>query len=187
MENGESSYRRFREDGDDSGLREIILEYRDGLIIFLKKITGDYQRAEDLAEDTFVALGTKKPKFRGESSFKTWLYGIGRNIAINSLRKDAKNRHITVSIEEVREPVSEETAVEDVYCKTEQKKAVHRALRRLSPDHQQVLWLVYFEGMSSRDAATIMKKTVRGLESVLYRAKKSLRTQLEKDGFHYEG
>ena len=59
-------------------------------------------------------------------------------------------------------------------------------MRRLSPEYRQVLWLVYFEELSSKEAAGIMKKTVRSVESLLYRAKKSLRSQLEKEGFDYE-
>ena len=87
MDNGASSYRRFRDNGDVHGLDEIIIEYSDGLILYLTSVVGNIQTAEELAEDTFVLLGTKKPKFREKSSFKTWLYAIGRNIAIDHLRK----------------------------------------------------------------------------------------------------
>ena len=62
MDNGAESYRRYRENGDESGLIEIIRDYKDGLILFLSSIVGDVHTAEDLAEDTFVLIGTKKPK-----------------------------------------------------------------------------------------------------------------------------
>ena len=87
MDNGASSYRRFRDNGDVHGLDEIIIEYSDGLIFYLTSIVGKMQTAEELAEDTFVLLGTKKPKYNGKSSFKTWLYAIGRNIAVDYIRK----------------------------------------------------------------------------------------------------
>jgi len=184
MDDSAVSYRRFRDNGDDSGLDEIIIEYSDGLILFLTNIVGNIHIAKELAEDTFVALGTKKPKYKGKSSFKTWLYAIGRNIAINYLRKEAK--YSLVSIEETPELISEETAVEIAYIKKEQNIAVHRAMRKLNPDYQQVLWLTYFEGLSNTEAAKVMKKSVRSIESLLYRAKKSLKTQLNKEGFEYE-
>ncbi|MBR6242120.1 MAG: sigma-70 family RNA polymerase sigma factor [Ruminococcus sp.] len=63
---------------------------------------------------------------------------------------------------------------------------VHKAMRKLSPDYQQVLWLTYFEDMSNKEAAAVMKKSVRSIESLLYRARKSLRSQLEMEGFDYE-
>ena len=96
MDNGASSYRRFRDDGDESGLVEIIKEYRDGLVFYLNSIVGNIHTAEELAEDTFVLLGTKKPKDKGKGSFKTWLYTIGRNIALNDLKRKARTTQISV-------------------------------------------------------------------------------------------
>jgi RNA polymerase sigma-70 factor (ECF subfamily) len=90
MDNGASSYRRFRDNDDDSGLDEIIMDYSDGLMLYLTSIVGNILTAEELTEDTFVLLGTKKPKFKGKSSFKTWLYTIGRNLALKHLKKTAK-------------------------------------------------------------------------------------------------
>ena len=59
-------------------------------------------------------------------------------------------------------------------------------MRKLKPEYQQVLWLIYFEGLSNKEAAKVMKKSVRSTESILYRAKKSLRSQLEMEGIDYE-
>ena len=87
MDNGTENYRRFRENGDPDGLAEIIRDYMNGLILYLNSIVGNIHTAEDIAEDTFVLLGTKKPRDKGKSSFRTWLYTIGRNLAIDYLRK----------------------------------------------------------------------------------------------------
>ena len=98
MDNGASSYRRFRDEGDESGLAEIIRDYRDGLIFYLNGFVNNIQVAEELAEDTFVLLGTKKPKDKGIGSFKTWLYTIGRNIALNYLKRRARLSEISVDV-----------------------------------------------------------------------------------------
>ena len=184
MDNGASSYRRFRDNGDESGLVEIIRDYKDGLILYLTSIVGNIQTAEELAEDTFVLLGTKKPRDKGGSSFKTWLYTIGRNVAIDYLRKYRKRMFI--SLDDSAELASEEEEIERAYIRKEQQITVHRAMRRLSPDYRQVLWLVYFEELSSKEAARIMRRSIRSVESLLYRAKKSLKAQLEREGFDYE-
>lgn len=89
MDNGASSYRRFL-DGDDKGLAEIVRDYRDGLILYLHGIVDDISVAEELMEETFFKIVTKKPKFNVKYSFKTWLYTIGRNVAIDYLRHTAK-------------------------------------------------------------------------------------------------
>jgi RNA polymerase sigma-70 factor (ECF subfamily) len=184
MDNGAISYQRFCDNGDDTGLDEIITGYSDGLMLYLRSIVGNIHIAEELTEDTFVLLGTRKPRYRGKSSFKTWLYTIGRNIAIDYLRKNTG--HTGISIEDSPELISDEETVEAAYIKKEQQIIIHKAMRKLSPEYQQVLWLVYFEDMSNKEAAKVMNKTVRSIESILYRARKSLRLQLETEDPDYE-
>lgn len=184
MDNGVSSYRRFRDEGDKSGLVEIIRDYKDGLIFYLNGFVGNIHTAEDLAEDTFVLIGTKKPKDKGKGSFKTWLYTIGRNVAIDYLRRNSQNAEI--SIDNCAELISEEENLELSYIREEQKIIVHRSLRKLKPEYQQILWLVYFEELSNKEAAIVMKKSVHNIETLVYRARKALKSQLEMEGFIYE-
>ncbi len=184
MDNGASSYRRFREEADPSGLAEIIREYRDGLILYLNSFVGNIHTAEELAEDTFVLLGTKKPRDKGKGSFKTWLYTIGRNIAINYLKKNSKRNEI--SIDDCLELKSQEN-LEENYIKEERKITVHKAMKKLKPEYRQILWLVYFEDFSLKEAAAVIKKSVHNAETLVYRARKALKTQLETEGFVYEG
>lgn len=184
MDNGAGSYRRFRDNGDVSGFDEIFMDYSDGLMLYLTSIVGNIWTAEELTEETFFLLGTKKPKFKEKCSFKTWLYTIGRNIALNYLKKNTKQS--AVPIENIPELISDEEAVEDAYIKNEQQIAVHRVMRKLKPEYQQILWLIYFERLSNKEAAKVMGKSVRSTESILYRARKTLRSQLEMDGINYE-
>jgi RNA polymerase sigma-70 factor (ECF subfamily) len=184
MDNGACSYRRFREDGDESGLVEIIRDYKDGLIYFLNSFVGDINIAEELAEDTFVLLGTKKPRDKQRGSFKTWLYTIGRNVAIDFLRKRTqKNREI--SIDDGIE-ISDEQNIEGNYIRKERDVIIHRSMRKLKPEYQQILWLVYFEELSNKECASIMKKTVHGIETLAYRARRALKSELEQEEFYFE-
>ena len=183
MDNGASSYRRFREEADQSGLAEIIREYRDGLILYLNSFVGNIHTAEELAEDTFVLLGTKKPRDKGNGSFKTWLYTIGRNIAINYLKKRSKRKEI--SIDDCIE-LKSQTDLEENYIEEERKITVHKAMQGLKPEYRQILWLVYFEGFSLKQAASVMKKSVHNTETLVYRARNSLKSRLETEGFSFE-
>ena len=75
MDNGASSYRRFLE-GDDKGLVEIVGDYKDGLILYLNGYVNNIFIAEELTEDTFFRLITKKPmKFIIILSGKNFLNG----------------------------------------------------------------------------------------------------------------
>ena len=184
MDSGSESYRKFCEESDETGLVEIIRDYKDGLIFYLNSYVGNIFIAEELAEDTFVLLGTKKPKNKQTASFKTWLYTIGRNVAIDYLRKSSKRK--TVSSDISSDIVDEENSFEHEFIKQEQKIMLHQTIRKLKPEYRLILWLIYFEGFSCKEASQIIKKSVHNTETLVYRARKTLKKQLESEGFEYE-
>ncbi len=183
MDNGASSYRRFL-DGDDDGIVEIIKDYKDGLMLYLNNYVQNIHIAEDLMEDTFVRLVTKKPHFSGKSSFKTWLYAIGRNIAVDFVRKHAKLPE--VSAEELSVILSDETDVEKEYLRDERKIILHKSLKKINVEYSKVLYLIYFENFNITETSSIIKKSYKQTENLVYRAKRSLKSQLEMEGFVYE-
>ena len=181
MDNGQTYYERYL-DGDENALVDILREYRDGLMLYINSQVKDMSLAEELTLDTFTKLTVKKPRFRGEGSFKTWLYTIGRNLTIDTLRK----RKNYVPLDEV-EGVSESgVSIEEDYLRSEKNAAVRRCMDHLKSEHTQALWLVYFENFTYADAARVMKKTKRQFDSLIFRAKTSLKAELEKEGFVYE-
>lgn len=182
MDNGAYSYQRYL-NGDDSGMAELVRDYRDGLLLYLNSYLHNLSLAEDCVQDTFIRLAVKKPAFRGQSTFKTWLYTVGRNIAVSCMRKAARRGDVLL---DESDTLRAETDLERAYLKEEQKITVRRALRRLNPDYQRVLYLSYFEDFCNADTAKIMGKSKRQIENLLYHAKKALRSELEKEGFDYE-
>ena len=183
MDNGAGSYRRFL-DGDDEGIAEIVRDYKDGLILYLKNLVNNIHIAEELTEDTFFRIMIKKPGFSEKYSFKTWLYAIGRNVAVDYIRHDSKIKY--TSLDNTEAYISDEYDLERTYIKEEQRITVHKALKKLPSDYRQIIWLVFFEGLSNKEACIVMKKNSRQIINLLYRAKQSLKSQLEKDGFLYE-
>lgn len=182
MDNGASSYRRFL-DGDHDGFVELVRDYKDGLILYLETFVRELPAAEELAEETFVRLGVKKPHFSEKSAFRTWLYAIGRNLAIDWLRKQPKQA--PVPLEECEE-VADRELLENTVLREERKITVHRAMSRLRPEYRQVLWLIYFEGFSCKEAGRVLKKSAHAVETLNYRARQSLKSELIKEGFQDE-
>lgn len=185
MDKGFEYYNRFL-DGDEQALEELIRDYKDGLIFYLNSFTCNIHTAEELAEETFVKLFTRKPPFKADkngSSFKTWLYTIGRNTAFDYLRSIRRRRQ--VSEEEYVQLAAEEDSLEHSYIREEQRITLHKAMAKLKPQYRQILWLVYFEELSHKEAARIMKKPVGSIKTLVFRARQELKGQLEKEGFDY--
>lgn len=183
MDNGAEYYLRYL-NGDDKGLEEIIRIYKDGLIFYLNSFSADIDTAEELAEDTFVKLAIKKPHFSRKATFKTWLYAIGRNTAIDHMRR--VHRRAEVPLEVCPELNGEWEDLEAQYIREDEMRFLHKTLQRLKSEYRQILWLTYFEGFSNREVAVIMKKRIHTIETLVYRARQSLKTKLEQEGFTYE-
>ena len=119
MDQGENSYRLFLQ-GDDDGLVQIIRDYKDGLILYLNGYVQNLTTAEDLAEETFLKLALRKPRFLANSSFRTWLYAIGRNLALDYRRHNKKRE---ISLEDSPEAILEEMDLEKAYINQEEKRS----------------------------------------------------------------
>ncbi len=183
MDIGEKGYRRYL-NGEDDGLTVIIQEYKDGLILYINKYVNNIYVAEDLTQETFFKIAVKKPKFNGCSSFKTWLYAMGRNLAIDYLRHNSKRA--TLSVEEMTTYIKDETDLENLYINSERKMLIHKAITTLKVEYQQVLWLVYFESFSNDEVAKIMNKSKKQIGNLIFRAKQSLKSVLDKGELAYE-
>ena len=182
MDNGASSYRRFL-DGDRNSFTELVTEYWDGLTLYLSGFACSITEAEEFAEEVFLKLYADKPKFAGKSSFKTWLYAIGRNTVLNMLRKRRKVRELP--LDDFYE-ASDKEDIERNHIHGENKKLLYGAMEELHGDYRQVLYLVYFENFGVAETAEIMHKNEKQVSNLLYRAKAALKKNLEKEGFEYE-
>lgn len=182
MDQGKKDYEIFLS-GDDSGLAEIIRNYKDGMIFYLNSFVHNLFIAEELTEEVFVKLVIKKPKFKSDSAFKTWLYSIGRNTALSYLRRKQRKDFV---VEESLEVNETERELENHYIAKEEQRILHRAMQLLKPEYRQVLHLVYFEGFSHKETAKIIGKTVHNVETLTYRARLALKSKLREEGFMNE-
>ena len=168
MNSGADNYRRFLS-GDKEGLADIIRSFRDGLTLYIYSIVGDIGIAEELMEDTFVKLYVRKPDYSGKSSFKTWLYSIGKHTAADYIRR---NSHIQQVSSDTILNVADEANLEAEAVRTEEKRMLHKAIHRRKPEYEQVIYLSYFEHFSNAETARIMKKTTDRLKIFFIMQKK---------------
>lgn len=178
--------KRYRDflGGDNDALAELIRDYKDGLVFFLNSYVHNPIVAEELMEETFVRLYVKRPHFSGTSQFKTWLFGVGRNVAREYLRQ--KSAHTSLPLDHA-ETLEDETYQPELTAEqNESNRLLLTAISRLSPQDRQILYLTYFENLSNRETAKVMKKSVNHVAVLLHRARQALKAELMKEGIDGE-
>lgn len=175
-------YRRYLS-GDESAFTEIVRAYSDQLLYFTYRIVGNFRDAEEITADAFVQIAVKKHAFRGDSSLKTYLFAVGRNKAVDMVRKNASRHELLADDPEL---LSDTETLEGRIMRSERDRRLHHAISELCEDYRCVLYLVYFQEMSAEEAAKVMKKSRKQAENLIFRARKALKAILEKDGYGYE-
>jgi len=183
MDNGASSYRRFL-DGDKDAFADLIGMYARNLIFFIHRMVGNVTVSEDLAEDTFCDLIFYQNRFKEKSLFKTYLFSIARNKAVDYLKRNAKA--VPFSDDEMERQLDETDQLECTVLQNERDSQINKALRVIHTDYRAVLHLLYFDDVPYDQAAVILKKSKKQMHDLVYRAKQALKAEMEKEGFTYE-
>ena len=93
----EAVYLRYLDSAADADLRTLLERYRDPLTLFLYGFLHNIEDAEELMLDAFAEIAAGPTVFSGKSSFKTWLFSIGKHLALAQLRKQKHLRALTES------------------------------------------------------------------------------------------
>jgi RNA polymerase sigma factor (sigma-70 family) len=179
----ETLYTRYL-GGSEEALRELLERHRESLALFLFGIVGSMEDAEDLMLEAFAQVAADDGRFQRRSSFRTYLFAVGRNLACKSLRK-RRLRPLRFG-EDAPAPGSPDDP-DLCLLRKEENRQLYEGLSRLPPDYRSALYLLYFEDMSYAEAARVLGKTVKQITNLAYRGKQALRQQLEKDGYSYAG
>ncbi len=183
MDTDKILYDKFLQ-GDNESLAELISIHKESLTLFLFSYIKDMHEAENMMIDVFAQLVVSGGKFKGNSSLKTYLFTIGRNEALRYIKKN--KQHLTLD-EIQHQAFSSKDFVELNLLAEERKRHLYMGMEQLQPDYRDVLFLLYFEDMSYKEAGLVMKKNERQITNLTYRAKKALKEILEKEGFVYDG
>lgn len=173
MDNGESSYRRYLE-GDRAAFEDVVRLYLDSLVFFINRYVHDVYVAEDLAMDAFAYLLAHPKRYNFKASLKTYLFTLGRTRAIDYLRKRGK-----IVFTELKGAEADElNLLEEAVIANEEKRTLSRAVNALPDDMKAAVHLVYFEGQSYKQAASVLGKNEKQIANLLHRAKALLKEKL---------
>ena len=161
--------------GDTAALTLLYERYGRYLLSYLKGKLGDHRVAEEVLQDVMVAVWRGAGRFRARSRVRTWLLAIAHNRAATTRRK---RQLPTVSIAEL--PIADDGAMSDVRRRG-QACDLGRAMRQLCPEYRETIELVFYHGLSGREAAKVMGVREGTVKSRLHRAKQALREILGEE------
>ena len=166
--------------GDKSAFEELVKRHQDLVFSLSFKLTGNRELANDVAQDAFIRAWKAIEKFRGDSTFGTWIYRITVNTAW-TLRKKAK-KHYSLNIEDTQEPVviDEKKDPELVAINSDLSVVLRKALNQIPLEQRIIVELKNIEGRSHKEIADYLDISVTAAKVRLHRAHQKLRNILEE-------
>lgn len=165
-------YKDFLE-GSIEAFENLVIKHKDNLIYFISRYTKDIFIAEDIAQDVFAYIYVYKDKYNFEYSFKTYIYTIGKNKAIDYVRKQSKMK--IIPFERDNEILSIEESLEEKIIRDEEKKLLFESMKKLKSDYEKAVYLVDIEELSYEEISKILGKTLGQTKVLIHRARKALK------------
>jgi RNA polymerase sigma-70 factor, ECF subfamily len=152
-------------------MRTLFGRHRVRLYRWLLRLVGDQASAEDLLSDVFLDVWRQAAAFEARSSVSTWLLAIARYKALS-----ARRRRTDAELDEKVASRVADTAddPEVVLQKKTRAELLRRSLACLSPEHAEVIDLVYFHGKSVKEVAEIVGITEATVKTRMFYARKKL-------------
>jgi RNA polymerase sigma-70 factor, ECF subfamily len=171
--------------GDDGAFRVVVEKYQKLVLNCSYKFLRDRESAEDLTQEVFMEVFESIHSFRGHSQLSTWIYRIAVTKSLNRLKhlKRKKRFALLVSLfdrEETEERFAapEHSGPHHALENRERAEILQQALGTL-PDNQRIAFtLSKYEEMSYEDIARVMNTSIPSVESLIHRAKTSLKKKL---------
>lgn len=162
--------------GDAEALEELLASVAPSVERYGRRMCGNAHDADDVLQDTLLAIATHLGDFEGRSSLLSWVFTLART-ACARRRRGLKNSP-GVSPLDAAEPIDQAPGPEEHAAARELGRALDEALDALSEEHREVVLLRDVEGLTAPDAAASLGLSVDALKSRLHRARAALRTLL---------
>jgi RNA polymerase sigma-70 factor (ECF subfamily) len=170
--------------GDAGALEKLLERHQAQVYRFGLKMCRDPEDAEDVLQDTLLAMARSVRDFRGASSISTWLYTIARSFCIKKRRRStfalagAPQSLDTDAAAESRRLADPARGPDDVMLDKEIARALDDAIGALEPIYREVLILRDVEGLTAPEVAEVVGVTVDAVKSRLHRARLEVRRRV---------
>jgi RNA polymerase sigma-70 factor (ECF subfamily) len=165
-------YVRRSQAGDRDAFSQLVRRYQDRLYRFLLRLINSREEALELTQDTFIQAWQALPDWRPDAEFRTWLFRIGSNAAMDCLRRRKVVEFVPID-DDYDAPSG--TAGPEAQLQTKQRlQALEVALGRLPPDHREIVLLRDIEDMSYSEIGAVLSLNEGTVKSRLARAREAL-------------
>jgi len=165
------------QEGDEMAFAEIVKIYKDKIVNFLWKITGDYQKAVELSQETFMRVYFKAHRYKPIAPFSSWVYTIASNLAKTEMKK--MRRYAAVSLDDVQNNLPMETYASNP-TDSGLLSNLREALNSLHPRYKIPVILKDIEGFSQEEIAQMLKSPLGTIKARISRGRDYLKKELEK-------
>jgi len=178
------------QDGDESAFAALLERYESRIVNFTFRCTGNIADAEDLAHGTFLRIFRAAERYEPRAKFSTWVYRIAANLCHDFRKKKrgdvlayAAPVSVRICPDDDREQERASSSEKSVEVSVEEQHARHTLRMFLDelPENQRfALTLKVYEDKSYEEIAAIMDCSVSAVESLLFRARQSLKKSLQE-------
>ncbi len=153
--------------GSKEAFTELFERYREPIYGFFRRRLDDSARAEDLAQETFVAVLRAAARYEPRALFRTYLYAIALRLLHAERRKAAAKPRESGDANELADTADSESSL-----------FLRRAVEQLEPDHREALMLREYEQLSYEEISQVLRVPVNTVRSRLFRARMALKQLL---------
>lgn len=175
---------RFQEEDYDA-FNEIVFRYKDKLVNFIFRYTGNRDDAEDFAQDTFLKLYRSKHLYREIAKFSTWFYTIALNTMKTSMKKQSRYNSISISEFDPEgdkdfDLPSEDKTPDELTDTEIERQEVQKAIESLDETFREVIILRDIEDLEYEEIAKITGLPLGTVKSRINRGREKLKNILIK-------
>lgn len=175
-------------DGDISAFDELVRCFQKRVYNFAYGIAGNYDDANDVAQEAFVRVFNSIGTFRGDANFTTWIYRIVTNVYLDERKKAKSHRHTSldeyIDLDEnsVSRQIEDESPLPDEVAENKERNQIVRAAINSLPDYQRIIMTLYhLHDRSYEEIADILHLPIGTVKSRLNRARQALKEILESN------
>lgn len=162
--------------GDSDAFQILLHRYLPIIHRYAMRMLGNQTDASDIAQEVFIRFWQKSHNFDpARAKLSTWLHQIAHNLCIDHFRKHSKMTSIDGSADQILYDQNQEWEDSEADLATELQTQLKRAIESLPERQRSALIFCHYQGLSNKQAAEILNVSVDALESLLSRARRSLK------------